>query len=329
MKSALMMILACLLAAAGTSSVAALFSINLSLTLDFYASTCPGAAAKIKEMVDAAVQTETRMGASLLRLHFHDCFGCDASVLLDDVLPSFVGEKTAPPNDNSLRGFEVINNIKTEVEKLCPGKVSCADILTVAARDAVVALGGPSWQVPLGRKDSTTANFTDALVSLPSPFLDLSDLADAFASKGFSTQEMITLSGAHTVGKARCGLFRQRAHSEGNIDPAYAAFLQSICPGTDGVGDDNLAPLDNSTTTDTFDRGYYLSLVGKKGLLHSDQALLPNGGSSSTQINTYNSFLLGSVSFFTDFSNAMVKMGKLTGPAGNVGQIRTDCSRVN
>jgi peroxidase len=57
-------------------------------------------------------------------------------VLLDDT-SSRKGEKTAPPNNNSLRGFEVIDAIKSKVESLCPGVVSCADILTIAARDSV------------------------------------------------------------------------------------------------------------------------------------------------------------------------------------------------
>ncbi|CAI0418379.1 unnamed protein product [Linum tenue] len=98
------------------------------------------------------------MGASLLRLHFHDCFvqGCDGSILLD-ATPTIDSEKTALPNNNSARGFEVIDMIKAEVDKACGGKpvVSCADILAVAARDSVVALGGPSWEVQLGRRDST------------------------------------------------------------------------------------------------------------------------------------------------------------------------------
>lgn len=62
--------------------------------------------------------------------------GCDASVLLDDT-PAMVGEKNAGGNANSLRGFEVIDAVKSSVEAACRSTVSCADILALASRDAV------------------------------------------------------------------------------------------------------------------------------------------------------------------------------------------------
>lgn len=70
--------------------------------------------------------------------------GCDASVLLDDT-GSFIGEKTANPNNKSARGFEVVDDIKARLEKACPQVVSCADILALAARDSVVYVSAPFY----------------------------------------------------------------------------------------------------------------------------------------------------------------------------------------
>jgi peroxidase len=44
-----------------------------------------------------------------------------------------VSEQTAPGNNNSIRGLDVINQIKTAVENACPNTVSCADILALSA----------------------------------------------------------------------------------------------------------------------------------------------------------------------------------------------------
>lgn len=57
-------------------------------------------------------------------------------MLLDET-SSFRSEKDAFPNRNSARGFEVIETIKANVEKVCPKTVSCIDILTLAVREAV------------------------------------------------------------------------------------------------------------------------------------------------------------------------------------------------
>ncbi|GAU26559.1 hypothetical protein TSUD_266730 [Trifolium subterraneum] len=295
------------------------------LSTTFYATKCPQALLTIKAYITAAVWKDRRMGASLLRLHFHDCFvqGCDASVLLKDT-PTFQGEQHAFPNNNSLRGYEIIDNVKAKLEEVCPNVVSCADILAVAARDSVVALGGLPWLVRLGRRDSTTANFNAANSDLPSPFLDLNGLIDGFKKKGFSADEMVALSGAHTIGKSKCAIFRKRIYNESNIDPYYAKTLQQYVPCPKSGGDLNLAPFDITTPT-SFDNAYYKNLLKKKGLLHSDQQLY-SGGSTDKKVLAYaNNPLL----FSLDFANAMVHMGNLSPLTGKQGQIRKYCGRVN
>lgn len=61
--------------------------------------------------------------------------GCDGSVLLNSTKNN-QAEKDGPPNI-SLHAFYVIDVAKKQIENMCPGIVSCADILALAARDAV------------------------------------------------------------------------------------------------------------------------------------------------------------------------------------------------
>uniref|UniRef100_A0ACD5YAR0 Uncharacterized protein n=1 Tax=Avena sativa TaxID=4498 RepID=A0ACD5YAR0_AVESA len=295
------------------------------LSSTFYDTSCPNALSTIKSAVTAAVSSEARMGASLVRLHFHDCFvdGCDGSVLLADT-GSFVGEQGAIPNNGSIRGMDVIDNIKTQVEAVCNQTVSCADILAVAARDSVVALGGPSWTVLLGRRDSTTASKTNAESDLPAPTFSLQNLTDNFSNKGLSVTDMIALSGAHTIGQSQCRFFRARIYNDTNIDTAFATSLQANCPQATGSGDSSLAPLD-TMTPNAFDNAYYTNLQSQKGLLHSDQELF-NGGSADS---TVSSFASSASAFTSAFATAMVNMGNIAPKTGTQGEIRLTCSKVN
>lgn len=63
--------------------------------------------------------------------------GCDGSILIKHVVNN--DERFAAGNAG-VGGFDVIDGAKSELERLCPGVVSCADIVALAARDAVVAV---------------------------------------------------------------------------------------------------------------------------------------------------------------------------------------------
>jgi peroxidase len=70
--------------------------------------------------------------------------GCDASILLDQGGNITLSEKNAVPNNNSARGFNVVDNIKTSVENSCPNVVSCADILALASEASVYLVSATS-----------------------------------------------------------------------------------------------------------------------------------------------------------------------------------------
>ncbi|VAI89967.1 unnamed protein product [Triticum turgidum subsp. durum] len=294
------------------------------LSTRFYDSKCPSLQSVVRSATAQAVAAEPRMGASILRLFFHDCFvnGCDASILLDDTA-SFTGEKNAGPNANSVRGYDVIDAIKAQVEASCSGVVSCADIVALAARDSVNLLGGPTWTVQLGRRDALNASQSAANSNLPGPGSSLATLITMFGNKGLSPRDMTALSGAHTIGHARCTTFHDRIYNDANINASFAALRQQTCPQSSG-GDATLAPIDVSTPT-WFDTTYFENLANKQGLFHSDQELY-NGGSQDVLVRVY---MRNPDIFALDFAKAMGKMGSLMPSADTPTEIRLDCKKIN
>lgn len=66
--------------------------------------------------------------------------GCDASLLI----PGPQSEQGTPPN-LLVTGYDVLDDIKAQVEATCPGVVSCADIMAMAARDSVVLVSSTQF----------------------------------------------------------------------------------------------------------------------------------------------------------------------------------------
>nr|XP_043631093.1 peroxidase N-like [Erigeron canadensis] len=302
------------------------------LTTNFYSKSCPNLLTIVRKQVMNAVKTETRMAASLIRLHFHDCFvnGCDASLLLD----GSDSEKTALPNNNSARGYEVVDAIKSAVEGSCSGVVSCADILAIAARDSVLLSGGPSWKVLLGRRDGLVANQSGANTMLPAPFETVGNITLKFQAVGLNVTDVVSLSGAHTIGLASCGTFGNRlfnfsgtnAPDSTFLDPNMVSSLQNLCPVNGDAS--RTTPLDWNST-DLFDTHYFQNLINGRGILESDQFLYSSDQGISTTRSLVELYSNNTQLFFNDFANSMIKMGNIQPLTGSAGQIRKNCRVVN
>ncbi|KAL8151920.1 hypothetical protein V2J09_021728 [Rumex salicifolius] len=293
----------------------------------YYSDTCPDAESAVRGVIRKSMVREPRNAASVMRLQFHDCFvnGCDGSLLLDDT-PDMLGEKLALANIDSLRSFEVIDEAKEAVEKICPQTVSCADILVMAARDAVAITGGPDWKVKLGRKDSLTASQEDSDNIMPSPRANATFLIDLFKKLNLSVKDMVALSGSHSIGQARCFSIVFRLYNQSGsgkpdptIEPVYKEKLNKLCPITgdeDVTGDLDATPL-------VFDNQYFKDLVAGRGFLNSDQTLYTFEETRDWVVR----FSEDQDEFFDAFVEGMIKMGDLD--SGRPGEIRRNCRVVN
>lgn len=299
---------------------------------NFYRTSCPNVESIVLQAVNAKLaqtQTFTPIPATL-RLFFHDCCveGCDASVLISS--PNGDAEKDAPDNLSLAGdGFDTVIKAKQAVEAVCPGVVSCADILAIAARDVVVLAGGPSFSVELGRRDGLISMASRVAGRLPEPTDDVDQLNARYAALNLSQLDMIALSGAHTIGFSHCTRFANRLYSftpsnpiDPSLDPNYAQQLIQECPQN---VDPQVAVNMDPTTPTIFDNVYYQNLVGGKGMFTSDQELFTNPSTQPAVTNFANS----PSSFNAAFVAAMIKLGRVGVKTGTQGEIRRDCTTFN
>ncbi|XP_039169689.1 peroxidase 19-like [Eucalyptus grandis] len=111
------------------------------MSFDYYTESCSQVEQLIGSVTSQQFKEAPVSGPATIRLFFHDCFveGCDGSILISSKPGSKeLAEKDAIDNkDLRAEGFETIAKAKSLVENKCPGVVSCADILAIAARDFV------------------------------------------------------------------------------------------------------------------------------------------------------------------------------------------------
>ncbi|GAA0141343.1 peroxidase [Lithospermum erythrorhizon] len=312
--------------------VASLFqsSSQGKLKVGFYDKICPDAENIVSRVVREEFESDRNLAAVLLRLHFHDCFveGCDGSILIE-------GENAERDafGHQGVGGFDVIEKAKAELEGNCPTTVSCADIVAMAARDAVFLANGPFYRVETGRRDGEVSN-----VSLADQMPDVSDsiqkLKELFFKKGLSEKDLVVLSGAHTIGTTACFFMTQRLYnfipgggSDPSINQQFLLELQSTCPPD---GDVNVRlPIDRGST-ERFDNQILQNIRGGFAVLQSDAALYEDEATKRV-VDSYFDILspLTGSSFEADFASSMVKMGKIGVKTGSQGTIRRVCGAFN
>ncbi|XP_038893695.1 peroxidase 60 [Benincasa hispida] len=297
-----------------------------ALQVGFYEGKCGfrDVESIVEGVVTGALKRDRTLVAALLRLHFHDCFisGCDASLLLD----GSNSEKAAPPN-LSVRGYDLIDAVKIQVEKACPGVVSCADIIAMATRDAVNWAGGGRYGVETGRRDALQpANIVD----LPGPSISVNDSIAAFSKRNLNVTDMVYLLGGHTVGVSRCIFFMDRLYNYKNtgepdptIDPWFLDDLQTRCP-QDSDGENTVFLDQNFMSSFVVDNSFHKQISRRRGILEIDQQLA---------LDPLTKDFVSNVAFRSDFAfkfgQAMIKMGRFQVLTGSEGEIRRTCEAVN
>ncbi|XP_057958741.1 peroxidase 3-like [Malania oleifera] len=294
----------------------------------FYRNSCPHAESIVQNSIWKSVSNNPHLSAKFLRMHFHDCFvrGCDASILLDST-PNSKAEKRASPNQ-SLTGYKVIEDIKTQLEQTCPGVVSCADIVALAARDAVsFQFGKHLWAVQTGRRDGHISRASEAETNIIPPTSNFSTALQGFTSKGLALRDLVVLTGAHTLGFGHCKFFNHRLYNftgkgdaDPSLNPTYAAFLKRRCPRRSA----NTTAVSMDESPHFFDAGYFVNLVKNRGLFQTDAALMTDNQAAAV-VND----MLVPGSFYRQFAGSIIKMGRIQVLTGTEGEIRKKCNVVN
>ncbi|XP_027348502.1 peroxidase 63-like [Abrus precatorius] len=302
------------------------------LTTNYYQKSCPKFSEIVQTTVSKKQSSTPATAAATLRLFFHDCMvgGCDASILVTS--NSFnTAERDADVNLSlGGDGFNVVMSAKIALELECPGVVSCADILATAARDLVVAAGGPSFELRLGRKDGLESKATSSENQFPLANMAMSQVISIFASKGISIQEMVALVGAHTIGYSHCKEFSNRIFNfseNSEIDPAYnpayASGLRKLCENF--TKDRSMSAFNDVMTPFKFDNVYYKNLQRGMGLLGTDSGMFADKRTKPF----VDMYAANQTRFFLDFARAMEKVSVLQVKTGSQGEVRHRCDSFN
>ena len=186
--------------------------------------------------------------------------------------------------------------------------VSFADLIQIAGAAAVEESGGPKLAMTYGRKDAPGAlsavkegNLPAGGAPWPAPAVSAGDhLRRVFHRMGLTDQDIVALSGAHTLGRAR--------PSRSGFGAEQTKYTAAGCPG---------APGGSSWTPNftTFDNSYFIETkkaAGGKGdpellSLDTDKTLFTDPGFAPFA----EKYAKDQDAFFADYAAAPVKLAEL------------------
>ncbi|OMO77519.1 Plant peroxidase, partial [Corchorus capsularis] len=182
-------------------------------------------------------------------------------------------------------------------------------------------VGGPFYTVKLGRKDSLESKISAAEGNIPRANSSMDETIKMFESRKFTVQEMVALTGAHTIGFSHCKEFAYRLYkydkntpTDPAYNPKYAAALKQVCGNYSK--DEAMSAFNDVMTPSKFDNIYYKNLQRGLGLLESDNVLVKDPRTKPF-VELY---AMNQDAFFRDFGRAMEKLGTYGIKTGRKGE---------
>ncbi|KAK3444155.1 hypothetical protein EUGRSUZ_A00297 [Eucalyptus grandis] len=227
----------------------------------YYQNSCPDAEKYVRDQVEFYWKQDRTLALKLIRLLYSDCF----------ITLSLLGLP-----------MEMIDKVKEVLEQHFPGDFSCTDIINLAAKDAVVLVGGTSYPIPTGRRDgnSSSAKSVDLFFR---PYLEMGQIAipwkavpGYFKSKGLNVLFLTTLRGCSFI-PDRLYDFNKTGEPDPSMDPTFLSQLREQCP----PNSTNLAYLNPDLGSSySFGNSFYSRVRHHQAVLGINQQIASNFDSS-------------------------------------------------
>ncbi|KAF7815780.1 peroxidase 28-like [Senna tora] len=184
-----------------------------------------------------------------------------------------------------------------------------------------------------GGRDSLLSCAAEAEDNLPFPNWSMDQMLNLFKKKGFNAEDIVALSGAHSVGSAHCSIFSERLYNYSNtgrpdlsLDSVAFDELKKICKALRLMNVRDNPNVNFDDTLVVIDNLLYRNLMEKrKALLETDQAIANNKMTASFVRRMAEDPNL----FPVKFGKVMSRMGSLGVLTGKQGEVRTTCRSTN